>query len=260
MSSFLARVKNRRRFLACIGAGMLALAGFQPPLDALMDAIGMHPGGPEARARALNTEGRYQEALVPLHRALRETPQSPFLHYALGIAYGGLDRHREKIAALREALRLDESHAAAHFKLALALAALGRHQEAILHYQRTLELRETDAAAAYFLGLSYHLTHRYIEADHSLKKASLLQPQAPEAFYALGINAMEMERYEEGMTHIGEALKRDGGYITRLRNNPAPGPRIPQTLEGDTTGPRRPREKGFPAGDSGVQETRLEKK
>ncbi len=260
MNIFKTRAGRGGLFFSLGLLGFMTLPALPPePLDTLKTRLGFQsPGLLMAKIRTSLREGRYQETLPHLSRALSKHPKdASALHYGLGVTYGALGRHGEKIEELRQALRLDETQSAARFKLALAIAALGQHQEAIHHYRKTIQFQEDHPAAAYFLGLSYYLMHRYQEAILPLKKHSRRHPDAPEAYYALGLTYLKLERYKEGIKYMEEALKRDPAYLARLQHGAQNESGINSDRKDGIT--PQPRGKGT-TGHAMVQETRFEQK
>lgn len=61
---------------------------------------------------------------------LRDDPQDPFLHFALGMEYVRAGDHERALDAFDETLRLDPDYVAAYMQKARTLMALARHDDA----------------------------------------------------------------------------------------------------------------------------------
>jgi tetratricopeptide (TPR) repeat protein len=55
------------------------------------------------------SEGKYKEAIVEFQKGLKTEPNSPVLHYELGVAYGKNEQYDEAIAELTKFLALTEN-------------------------------------------------------------------------------------------------------------------------------------------------------
>lgn len=83
---------------------------------------------------------RFEEALVPLRRAIALAPDKPLGHWALGVVLAELGKMDEAAAEYREALRLRDSFLARR-SLGLVLMDLGRLDEAEAVFREGLALQ-----------------------------------------------------------------------------------------------------------------------
>jgi len=118
------------------------------------------PGNVSARiflVLALNTQGKYADALQALREGIRVRPDSAILHYYLA---EGLSNQlvpntydaQGAVAEFREVLRLDPNYAGAHFGLGLALEGQGDLDGAIAEDRQALVLNPKDEFARSSLG------------------------------------------------------------------------------------------------------------
>ena len=91
--------------------------------------------------RALKQQGKADEAVSELRRALAIDPSLVAAHNSLGSVLGAQGRAGEAAGHFREALRLAPTDAEAHLNLGLALRMLGRTGEAIPHFRKALAAR-----------------------------------------------------------------------------------------------------------------------
>lgn len=86
-------------------------------------------------------QGRANEAVNLLRRALAVNPKLPDAQFNLGLVLVRLGRPAEALAGLEEALRLNPRDHAAHFLAGQVLAAQGRQPEARLHFEAACRLQ-----------------------------------------------------------------------------------------------------------------------
>ena len=91
--------------------------------------------------RELLVQGRSQEALVHLERAVEISPRKVKALIFLAEAKRQAGLPAEAIALYEQALTIQPGNAYAHNNLAANLENVGRRDEAIAHYRRALELR-----------------------------------------------------------------------------------------------------------------------
>lgn len=96
------------------------------------------------RARILNYEGRYEEAILELDKALAVEPEHPLVKTFLAATHFNAGRVQEAHAAIDEVLRADPHFDGARPLLAWCLSAEGSHEEA----RATITERVRDVALA----------------------------------------------------------------------------------------------------------------
>src|SRR5881409_977088 len=75
-------------------------------------------------------QGRIDEALVALNKAVALDPKEFEAHWALGRALALKERFAEAVESFQRAIALMPSRSDAHYQLGLALRRLGRTEEA----------------------------------------------------------------------------------------------------------------------------------
>ncbi|MHB1426376.1 MAG: serine/threonine protein kinase [Gemmataceae bacterium] len=95
-----------------------------------------------------------EEAIGYYRAAVALRPQSPGVHYNLGIALREKGQLDEGIAEYREAIRLKKDYAAAHSNLGVALREKGQLDEGIAEYREAIRLKKDLAEAHYNLGIA----------------------------------------------------------------------------------------------------------
>jgi len=90
-------------------------------------------------------QGRAQEGVVPLEKAVAMAPRSAFCHLKLGIAYRQLGRLEESEGQLTEATSLEPDNATAHYQLGRLYKDKHLLDKAQAEFDRTEELQNRAA-------------------------------------------------------------------------------------------------------------------
>ncbi len=113
-------------------------------------AVRANPTDPVALAHyahALMAAHRFKEALAAYDRLLANEPRHFEAHYNRGVILSGQKKHQEALASLDQALTLQPNAMAVHFNRGVVLAELERHREALDSYDRVLALDPNYAPA-----------------------------------------------------------------------------------------------------------------
>jgi Flp pilus assembly protein TadD len=132
------------------------------------------------------SDGRPEEAVVCLLRAIENAPNTGEYHFALGLNYRRTRRAEDAIASFRRVTALNPAAVGAHVNLGEALASLGRFDEAIQSYERALALQPACAEALLNLGHVLMQIGRLDEAIDSSRRAIAANPKLPAAHLNLG--------------------------------------------------------------------------
>ena len=119
-------------------AGQLAQA--EAIYRQILSAQGDHPEALRLLGAIAVQQGRTDEALELLTRAVRAAPESPCAHAKLAEILLAQGRTDDAIASCRTAIALDERCADAYNGLGIALLRLGRCDEAAAAFQKLVEL------------------------------------------------------------------------------------------------------------------------
>jgi tetratricopeptide (TPR) repeat protein len=175
--SALAQIQDRLQARDFPAAAALAHAALERGLE--------HPMVLSLAAVKLEDDGRLEEALKVLGRALELTPGDPGASNARGLILLRLEEPRAAMAEFDAAVRAAPDFPGAHCGRGSALEALGRLNEAQGAYERALELQPQNLAA--LAGLANLASRR---GDHGearrLAQAVLdAEPNYPDAVMAL---------------------------------------------------------------------------
>lgn len=157
---------------------------------------------------ALQSQGRYAEALEALDRAIALFPEAAEAHNNRAVALKNLGRLDEALVAAERACALAENYAEARNTLGNVLSALERLDEALEAYKTALALRPgfIEAAANALLTLSD--LDRAAEALERLETLKAEHGPLPLLAKVEGIVLVRLERYAEAELPLRRALAR----------------------------------------------------
>jgi superkiller protein 3 len=143
------------------------------------------------------------EEAVGYHRvAVALRPDSPGVHYNLGLLLLTHQQYDQAIAPLQEATRLKKDYYRAHLNLGNALGKMGRVHDAIAAYQKAIEFNPNWPLAHYNLGNALRDKGRLDEAIKEYRQAIRLNPDYPEALCNLGHALRDKGQFTEALTHL----------------------------------------------------------
>lgn len=193
--------------LAAHRAGRLAEA------DALyVRVLSLEPHNAEAlRLRGVIAcqDGRFTDAIMHLHAAIRLDDRNSVYYSNLGVALKGLGRTTEALEALERAASLDTANLDIHYNIGCLLQELERRNEAMASYQAVLAAAPDHAEALSNLGLLE------VEAGHPdralphLRRSVSLKPDFLAARINLGLALQDLEQLGEAVACFTQALAAD---------------------------------------------------
>ncbi|MFI5455208.1 MAG: tetratricopeptide repeat protein [Isosphaerales bacterium] len=154
-------------------------------------------------------EGRSQEAVELISRAVALKPAVAQYQCNLGVALWGSGRADEAVAAYRAAVALEPAYADAHYNLGSALKDQGRSQEAIAAYQAAIQLQPDMVEAHVNLGIALKDQGELDEAIAAYRDAIRLRPDWADAHYNLGFAVAIQGRLDEAIQSYRKALARE---------------------------------------------------
>ena len=134
----------------------------------------------------LSKEGRIDEAMVYLNRAVELDPDYDMGYYSLGDALMKQKKYIQASESYAKSLQIKPQNALARFNLGKSLAAAGKHQNAIFHYKLAAGKDQfISHQVYYFMGNSFYQLGRYPEAIEAYRKSLLEKPDYKQAMLAL---------------------------------------------------------------------------
>lgn len=168
-------------------------------------------------ARAACEQGRIDDGVALISKALALAPDQARLHGLLGRALSHLGRNDEALASFDRALALAPT-AGLHGGRADILVALGRLDEAVQAYDRALAL-EPDAIDEWCnRGAVLHDLGRNEDAAESFARVIALAPDFAPAHYNHGLALAALGRHEQAATSLQRAVALEPGYADAHNN------------------------------------------
>ena len=123
----------------------------------------------------------HAEDVAAYSKLLREEPDNPLRHDAMGDLYLEVNRYDDAIAEYRTSIRLNGASATTHYNLGYALSLRGRGQEAVAAFEDAIRLDPDYAQAHNNLGALLQLLGRRVEAREHYERAVALRPDVLDA-------------------------------------------------------------------------------
>jgi protein O-GlcNAc transferase len=177
-----------------------------------------HGFGWKALGSVLRQQGRIDESLLPLQKAVQFLPQDHESRNNLGNTLKDLGRLSEAEDCYRSALKLKPNYPEAHYNLGICLKIQGHLREAVASYHETLKLKPDFAAALGNLGGALHELGELIEAEASCRRALEINPELVEAYNNLGSVLADQGRATDAETNYRRALEIRPDYAEALNN------------------------------------------
>jgi tetratricopeptide (TPR) repeat protein len=154
-------------------------------------------------------QGRPEQAVEWIERAVAIRPDVPAYHASLGLAWQALGRPAEAAAAFARVLELNPDDAAAHVNRGVVVLALRDREAALAHFRRAVELAPRLAQARTNLGELLRELGRPDEALPHCQAAVALEPALVEAHLNLGDVLLALGRPGPAVGSYHEAHQRD---------------------------------------------------
>lgn len=179
-------------------------------------ALALDPASVDAcngRGTALYSLHRYDEALLSYDRAAALRPRDAGISYNQGTALLALGRHLDALERYDRAISLDPLHAAAHMNCGLALQRVQRYEDSLVSYDRAIALKPGWADAHNDRGAALQYLGRHEEALASHDEASALDPECADARYNQGNALLALHRFAEALTRYDQAISLRSDHV-----------------------------------------------
>jgi tetratricopeptide (TPR) repeat protein len=136
----------------------------------------------------LTGEGKYDEALVELNKALEKAPSHPTIHLAIGNAYAKAGKNEEALAAYNKAISFNPNDPDLYTTAAIVMNALGKTADAQEAFKKAAALKPEAAAQNYYnLGVLFMNSNKIDEAADAFKQSIAADQSFGESYYQLGM-------------------------------------------------------------------------
>lgn len=154
-------------------------------------------------------DGKQEEGLKALRRALEIDPNYWRAHQNLGFAFDQVGNHAEAIEHFEALLRLQPALLEVHLNLGRSLAAMGRYDEARSHFEELRRARPTDGPVLLNLGMLNATQGRMAEAIRSLLDAVLHNPDDVPLRLTVAKTLLQMRQLGEAVKQFDEVIARN---------------------------------------------------
>lgn len=170
------------------------------------------------KAVALHRQGAVAEAVKLYQDILLSAPQHVETLHLLGVAALQAGQHQRGVDLISRALVLKPDHAEALSNLGNGLKALGRLDEALARYDAALVLKPAMGEALFNRAQALMALQRPAEALAGYDAAMTVDSRyaTAQTFLDRAIALSALGRASDALECIGEALKRDPGFIPAL--------------------------------------------
>jgi protein O-GlcNAc transferase len=163
-------------------------------------------------------QGKHQEAVQFLKKAIKRNPKSATYHSNLGGALLATKKYKEAATACRQALAINPNNAETYNNLGLALKEQGKLKEAIANYQKALAIKPNFVDVYSNLGESLRQQGKLDEAILSYQKALSINPNFSKAHNNLGLVLQEQKQFNEAAACYQRALAINPNYAKAYVN------------------------------------------
>jgi tetratricopeptide (TPR) repeat protein len=202
--------------LQLLGALMLQQGRLEEGVAQLQRALEVDAKQPALHSNlsyALNALQRHTEALASANRALTLQPRFADALNNHGTALAALERPRDALASFDKALALAPDMASAWNNRACTLRDLNQPQDALSSCDRALELQPAYAQAWSNRANALSDLDRAADARDSYQKALEIAPAFADAWNNLGLTLIDLGEHEAALAAFERALELNPNYV-----------------------------------------------
>lgn len=153
--------------------------------------------------------GRWRDSETLFRAAIADNERNAVAHYMLGVELDRQGRPDEAIVELERALAITPQDGRAHVALATFLLNAGKPADAVVEYTRGIELEPENVDYLIRRGLVLAQLGRFTEGIKDLEKALSLEPRNPRARVELALLLVRQRRYDDAIGHFQRAIASD---------------------------------------------------
>lgn len=203
--------RNPKMYLVpfLLGEAALKASDWKAAQESLERSLKVNPTFDQAMtalARALHQQGKDQEAIEWIDKALQENPKNIRAWYQKGWISVTADPDGA-ITDFQKTLEIQPGFAMAHRDLGIILLQKGRYEEAASHLEQAVSLGLAHARLYNFLGIAYSRTGRYQDAVKVYTRALGQEPNFAEAHLNLSYVYKKLNRPQQARAQYDAACK-----------------------------------------------------
>jgi tetratricopeptide (TPR) repeat protein len=157
-------------------------------------------------ALKLGEEGKLEEAVQSLYKAIENRRNFPAAYYYLGIAFDKLTWYSLAEIWFLTAIFYDQKMVPAYYQLGLIYMTQKRYENAEGAFQACVKLDKKHSKALSHLGLVYSYLKQPDKSMEYFKMAVTADPKDKDAQYNLGFTLFEQKKYDEALKPFEEAV------------------------------------------------------
>jgi len=162
--------------------------------------------------------GQLQASLGHYNRAIEMDPNFAKAYYGKGLTLKKMRKYKEAIQAYQAAVQHDPNLIIAYIALGKMYSQINQPDYAISTYTTAIKNDPTSHKAYYELGAVYlNKKKNYNKAAENFTRATQINPEYDLAFYSLGVSLIELNRLDEALLALENALS-----VTKRRKWEAP--------------------------------------
>jgi tetratricopeptide (TPR) repeat protein len=166
----------------------------------------------------LQQQGRLEEALKALDKAVQLKPDDAELWINLGNVLVDLERPADALLTFQHALKLSPRHWDAAYRCGFLLHRLGRPEEAVSYFDLSDKLKPNRAVILEMRAIALHSLKRFEQALADNRRAHALNPENADTCNNIGAILQSLGRDEEALPWFDKALARRPDYIVAFTN------------------------------------------
>ncbi len=203
-----------------LGNQLLRQEDYEGALRFYTAAVACHPNSAAHSnlGNALNTQKKFDEAIVACRKAIELDPKLASAHSNLADALSGKGLEYQAIAEYRKAIDLNPKGAITHHNLGVSLRKNGRMDEAIAEFRMTIQLDPNFAMAHHHLAISLQDKGLVDEAIAECRKAIDIDPKCAPAHCTLGVSLWDKGRADEAIAVFRKAIDLDPRFAVAHSN------------------------------------------
>jgi len=185
--------------------------------------IELNPGYAQGRiwhGDFLTSQGRTDEAVQEMRRALELDPLSLMVNNATGWHLYLARRYDEAIAQFKKALELDANFALAHYDLGRVYEQKGMYEQALAEFQKAASLSPETPYILAGLGYGYGRMGRRREAEKVLEDLKALSKRRPVGSLNLAIVHLGLGDKNRALDELEKAVTERDGWLRYLKADP----------------------------------------